>query len=199
MQMRDMRSDLRKKYRDLRKQLSSDLRPLKEMQICKLLMDFLESLKLDDLVLINQTIALYQAFDGEVRLDAFAQSASQKGIRLVYPKIIKNQALLWCQAHSWSINRFGILEPIGPQVDLFEIDLILAPLVAFDQSGHRLGMGGGYYDRTLSQKTWQGIFMGVAFDLQCVPILDQEVWDYPLDAIATESSIQWFAKKFQKS
>jgi 5-formyltetrahydrofolate cyclo-ligase len=194
-----MRSDLRKKYRDLRKQLPNDLRHLKEMQICQLLEDFLESFKLDHLVFINQTIALYQAFDGEVRLDAFAQYASQKGIRLVYPKITKNQGLLWYQAHSWSINQFGILEPIGPQVDFFEIDLILAPLVAFDQSGHRLGMGGGYYDRALSQKTWQGVFMGVAFDLQYVSVLDQEVWDYPLDAIATESSIQWFTKKFQTS
>lgn len=194
-----MRSDLRKKYRDLRKQLSNDLRNLKEMQICQFLSDFcLEAFQSDD-VFIHQTIALYQAFDGEVRLDAFAQYAHQKGIRLVYPKIIKNQALVWYQAHSWSIHQFGILEPIGPQVDLFEIDLILAPLVAFDQSGHRLGMGGGYYDRTLSQKTWQGIFMGVAFDLQCVPVLDQEKWDYALDAIATESSIQWFSKKFQKS
>ena len=41
--------------------------------------------------------------------------------------------------------------------------------------------------------------MGVAFDLQCVPVLEQEEWDYPLDSIATESSIQWFSKKFQKS
>jgi 5-formyltetrahydrofolate cyclo-ligase len=204
---------IRKALRALRKSLNDDLRKIKEDQISQHLFDFLFSnlhqtagLSIHQTAGLSihqtatpsspKTIALYQAFDGEASLERFADFAQAQGIRLLYPKMVKNQPLLWIQPHSWSTNHIGILEPIGTPVDLSQIDVILAPLVAFDQNGHRLGMGGGYYDRTLCQKTWQGLFIGIAFDFQCLPPhldLQWQVWDFPLDAIITESSIKCFS------
>jgi 5-formyltetrahydrofolate cyclo-ligase len=97
-------------------------------------------------------------------------------------------------------NKFGILEPKLDQTlvkPVKELDLICTPLVAFDSHGHRLGMGGGYYDRTLAHwfKTGEGAQpMGLAHDCQHVEQLPTEAWDIPLPKIITPSQIwQWKA------
>lgn len=91
-------------------------------------------------------------------------------------------------------NRFGIPEPrviARQRLDARQLDLVLMPLVAFDVEGNRLGMGGGYYDRSLAfrkrRQHWhRPLLVGVAYDFQCVPKLRNEPWDVPLDAIVTE-------------
>jgi 5-formyltetrahydrofolate cyclo-ligase len=198
-------SAIRKALRAQRRSLNLDLRKIKEDQVSQHLFDFFSadihqrsghSMHRRAGVSNPKTVGLYQAFDGEVSLEDFAHFAQNQGMRLLYPKMVKNQALLWLEPQSWSTNHVGILEPVGSLVDLSEIDVILAPLVAFDQSGHRLGMGGGYYDRTLCQASWQGLFVGVAFEFQCLPShleLKWQAWDFLLDAIITESSIKWFS------
>ncbi len=97
---------------------------------------------------------------------------------------------LWC-------NRYGIPEPSRPRhwlVKPWQLDLILAPLVAFDPSGNRLGMGGGHYDRTLAfllrRRCWhRPRFYGVAYEFQKVARLEQRPWDVPLDGVVTEQCI----------
>ena len=74
------------------------------------------------------------------------------------------------------------------------MDVILLPLVAFDRKGYRLGMGGGYYDRSLafrrSRQQWRRPrLIGVAHSCQQHPGLPQQHWDVPLDCIITESEI----------
>ena len=67
---------------------------------------------------------------------------------------------------------------------LNELDIIFTPLVAFDRQGNRLGMGGGFYDRTLQQ--WQQksfIPVGLAHQCQQVEKLPVETWDIPLERI----------------
>lgn len=89
-------------------------------------------------------------------------------------------------------NRYGILEPKlnCSQVCLVEdLDVLCTPLVAFDQQGNRLGMGGGYYDRTLAkyyreQRTKPEI-IGLAHDCQHIDQLPIESWDVPLKTIVT--------------
>ena len=70
------------------------------------------------------------------------------------------------------------------------LDLVLVPLVGFDGAGNRLGMGGGFYDRSfafLGQRRWRRPrLVGVAFDLQRVDRLPRRAWDVPLDAVASE-------------
>jgi 5-formyltetrahydrofolate cyclo-ligase len=92
-------------------------------------------------------------------------------------------------------NRYGIPEPVRParaRVRARRLDLILAPLVAFDARGHRLGMGGGYYDRSLQflhrRRHWRRPhFYGLAYELQKVARLSAAAWDIDLDGCFTEA------------
>ncbi len=91
-------------------------------------------------------------------------------------------------------NCYRIPEPdISPRyfARAHSLDLVLMPLVAFDESGNRLGMGGGYYDRTLSflhhRTRWRRPkLLGIAYDFQKQDKLPAENWDIPLDGIITE-------------
>jgi 5-formyltetrahydrofolate cyclo-ligase len=91
-------------------------------------------------------------------------------------------------------NKFGIPEPLAPArsfVRAAQLDLILAPLVGFDAQGNRLGMGGGYYDRSLAflrgRRRWRKPrLLGVAHECQRVDKLVANPWDIPLDGVITD-------------
>ncbi len=74
----------------------------------------------------------------------------------------------------------------GETLGLQALDWVLVPLTAFDRAGTRVGMGGGYYDRTLGQIP-RGQRIGIAFDAQCVGRITPAAWDQPLGAIVTPS------------
>lgn len=93
-------------------------------------------------------------------------------------------------------NRYGIPEPIVRRSETREpsrLDLVLLPLVAFDPSGARLGMGAGYYDRTFAFKRRHPgngpKLVGIAHQLQCVNNLPVESWDIPLALVATDQQL----------
>src|SRR5690606_20410008 len=78
------------------------------------------------------------------------------------------------------------------------VQLVCMPLVAFDQQGNRLGMGGGFYDRTLAfmhQPGQQPALLGCAYDWQKTTALAAEPWDIPLSAIATDQRLYRFRKR----
>lgn len=91
-------------------------------------------------------------------------------------------------------NRFRIWEPlvrVRDWVDPMQLDLILVPLVAFDEFGNRIGMGGGYYDQSLgylnNRKHWRRPrIIGVAHEFQRVDRVKTDRWDVQLDAIVTD-------------
>lgn len=91
-------------------------------------------------------------------------------------------------------NRFGIPEPVvrgNKMIAARALDLIIVPLVAFDSSCNRLGMGGGYYDRSLAfvhrlQHARRPFLLGFAHELQRVDQLPTYPWDIRLDAVATQ-------------
>jgi 5-formyltetrahydrofolate cyclo-ligase len=96
-------------------------------------------------------------------------------------------------------NRFGIAEPVGPRQARIEpraLDLVLVPLVGFDMAGSRLGMGGGFYDRSfafaLRPATRRPRLVGVAFDCQRVGSLPARPWDVPLDGVVTPRAYHRF-------
>jgi len=100
-------------------------------------------------------------------------------------------------------NRFGIPEPhlLHRQVTMpWALDMVFMPLVAFDARGNRLGMGGGFYDRTFAfkqQRThWKGpMLIGLAHEFQRVEGLPTQPWDIPLDAVITERRIYTFEQR----
>lgn len=94
-------------------------------------------------------------------------------------------------------NRFGIPEPVVKSRDLIraqELDLILLPLVGFDDQGNRLGMGGGFYDRSLEflrhRSRWRKPhLLGIAYDFQRVNGLVPDSWDVPLQGVITDQAV----------
>ncbi|MFF7707426.1 5-formyltetrahydrofolate cyclo-ligase [Pseudomonas sp. NPDC007930] len=95
-------------------------------------------------------------------------------------------------------NRFGIPEPhvnVRKQRVVWALDVVLLPLVGFDDSGGRLGMGGGFYDRSLAylgrRKAWRKpLLLGLAHECQRVDRLQQASWDVPL--AGTLSDQGWY-------
>jgi len=89
-------------------------------------------------------------------------------------------------------GKFNIPVPDLPDSALLtaeQLDLVLVPLTGFDEQGNRLGMGGGYYDRTFAwrqQQTHSQRYIGVAHECQKMTTLPVDTWDVPLDAIATD-------------
>lgn len=98
------------------------------------------------------------------------------------------------------LNRFGIPEPdIAKYGWVFsnQLDLILAPLVAFDEQGNRIGMGGGYYDSSLrhlrQDRNWQRPYViGLAHEFQHVNSISRNAWDIPLRGTITDKRVYQF-------
>lgn len=94
---------------------------------------------------------------------------------------------------TFSINRFSIPEPdlpIRKRISLFRLDLVVTPLLAFGEHGERLGMGGGFYDRTFAYRLKPGLLKrprlwSIALQAQHYP-LTSNPWDIPVDGVSTE-------------
>tara|TARA_R110002167_G_scaffold173364_1_gene371878 strand:- start:325 stop:921 length:597 start_codon:yes stop_codon:yes gene_type:complete len=146
-------------------------------------------------------ITCYLAQDGEISMKPVIEDAWMQGKIVCLPVLhpfAKGQ-LLFLRYHKDSqmeANRFGIPEPALRVTDIVPlplIDVIFAPLVAFDSQAHRLGMGGGFYDRTLApvaHNTFATEIYGVAHDCQKVPSgIKSDKWDIPMQKIITPSKI----------
>lgn len=101
----------------------------------------------------------------------------------------------WRSGDALISNRFGIPEPdLAPDslLDPDAMNLVLVPLLGFARTGHRLGMGGGYYDRTFAFRLHQPsppYLIGVGYDFQEIVQFTPETWDVPLDAVVTEREL----------
>jgi 5-formyltetrahydrofolate cyclo-ligase len=146
----------------------------------------------------SQHIALYLHSDGELACDAIVTLlghqqrhcylpvvSGRRGHMHFYP-YRANQLLL--------ANRYQLQEPAQQRrvaKNPRALDIVLLPLVGFDRQGHRLGMGGGYYDRAFAFKHsaprhTRPLMIGIAHSIQEVAKLPAEPWDVPLDIILTE-------------
>jgi 5-formyltetrahydrofolate cyclo-ligase len=145
-------------------------------------------------------IACYMAVGGEVDCGPFMQEALARG-RALYLPVVHGEALVfapWRPGAPLARNHFGIPEPAGRPDEWLrgsQLDVALTPLVAFDASGRRLGMGGGFYDRTFAFTRHRGGWrhphlVGIAHDFQRVDALPGRSWDIDLHAVATECGVQ---------
>lgn len=111
-----------------------------------------------------------------------------------------NQSLEFVLYHEndpLALNRYKILEP--QKAERFQpeqLDLVLMPLVGFDLTGNRLGMGGGYYDKTFYFKIEKNhkkpYLLGLAYEIQKFSNLPHDVWDVQLDGVLTEKDLYSF-------
>lgn len=138
-----------------------------------------------------QHIAVYLSHDGELNTEPLIDWLWQQNKTLYLPILhpFRKGHLLFQQYTNTTPltpNDYGILEPtlnVTQICPIAQLDLILTPLVAFDSTGQRLGMGGGFYDRTFPHT--KAFRLGIGHDCQQVEQLSSEVWDKRLHAMLT--------------
>lgn len=138
-------------------------------------------------------LALYLARDGEIDTGPLAALCRERGITLFLPVLEQGKQLAfaeWRDGPALVSNRYGIDEPppSAPRCDPAQLDVVCLPLVGWDREGGRLGMGGGFYDRSFGGLTGP-LLVGLAHACQEVPRVPREPWDVPLDFIATDSAL----------
>lgn len=152
-------------------------------------------------VLEAHTVAVFLSFDGELDTRPLIEGLWHAGKKVYLPVIhpFSPGHLLFLRYFPDSalvLNQFKIHEPaldVRHVLPLSKLDVLITPLVAFDSKGQRLGMGGGFYDRTLQNWHTHGLFpVGYAHDCQHVDTLPAEEWDIPLPAVITPTTTwQW--------
>jgi 5-formyltetrahydrofolate cyclo-ligase len=150
----------------------------------------------------GQRIAVYLAFDGEVNLQPFIQWCWAQQIETFLPVLDpQNEGHLLFQPFTQNTamvkNKFNIAEPeidYNHTIPVTALDMLAIPLVGFDRQANRMGMGGGFYDRTLASVATLSVpnqrphLIGIAHSIQEVQTLTVQSWDIPMDDIITEQT-----------
>jgi 5-formyltetrahydrofolate cyclo-ligase len=176
--------ELRRKLRRLRASLS---RPVRHKKGKKLLYQCQKA----GIFRSAKHIAIFTPNDGEVETKNIIKFLANQGHCVYFPILVGEKLKFGKVSQHVRKNRFGIDEPLfTPLIGAHEMNLILMPLVGFDKYKNRMGMGGGFYDKTLEFKTQQNKLnkpklFALAFDCQEVNQLNSKPWDVPVDGIIT--------------
>ncbi|WP_298449402.1 5-formyltetrahydrofolate cyclo-ligase [uncultured Marinobacter sp.] len=190
------RNELRKHLRQLRRALSA---PEQEQASASLALNLLKNPDLHR----ARHVAIYLPNDGEIDPHPYMAMAMarNKGVHFYLPVLhpIHPGRLVFSPYYDGIeliANRFGIPEPAfskGLRRPAWALDAVMFPLVGFDANGGRLGMGGGFYDRTFAftrlRPRLAPKLIGLAHDFQKVNKLPIEPWDVPLHSVVTDSQV----------
>lgn len=146
-----------------------------------------------------QHMAVYQALAEEIDTRPMVEALWEAGKSGYLPLVAEdktNKVLkfgLYEKGMALKANRFGVLEPEKPKVVVAasELDLVIVPLLGFDEQGNRLGMGAGYYDWTFAGQK-KVVMVGLGYEIQRVEELPREKFDVPLDGVITEEKVRVF-------
>lgn len=184
------KNELRRKCRRTRANLTAAKRNVASTKIC-------ETVIRAGYFRRSSRIGCYLPSDEEVDTWPIIERALTMGKQVSVP-VLRKKSVMQFRAldadSSLSTNQFGLLEPQdGEFVDPHRLDIVITPLVAFDSSGNRIGMGGGYFDRYFAflkmRKFWlRPKLIGVAFDCQRVSVIVPNPWDIGLFRVVTETS-----------
>lgn len=194
----DTRNDHRRRLRSQRRNLPRQQRHVAALQVAR-------QFPLASVFARHQRIALYLASDGEIDPMRLLERLLAAGRQCYLPVLNRHRRrplrfAEYLPGMPMLANRYGIPEPAVSPAQMLsaqELDLIMLPLVGFDSVGNRLGMGGGFYDRSLAFMLHRGRFrrprlIGLAYQFQCLDRLEDRPWDVPLDGILTEQSLRRF-------
>lgn len=192
------RNTLRKNVRAIRSQLHRELTPEQKLSAAHSLAERASALPAFS-AQASKTTAVYFTNMDEISTEPLIQACKHAGHQLCAPVLHPFHSgrllfLSWAGNADLPKNKYGIAEPelaCNAIIPLEQIQLMFVPLVAFDTKGNRMGMGGGYYDRTLA--SWANgalpnlLPVGLAFDEQQVSEIPAEPWDVTLPIILTPS------------
>lgn len=149
-------------------------------------------IKLDDLLPRCANIGFYLAGFGELPTDGIVKFCQSRGHRAYLPITTSDQPLSFAPIYPQlsrtplKKHRLGMFEPVTkPILAASQMDAILCPVVAVDMAGVRLGMGGGYYDRTFA-RTADCLKVAWCYDFQIVTGLPRQPWDMAVDVIISD-------------
>ncbi|NLQ18309.1 5-formyltetrahydrofolate cyclo-ligase [Marinomonas sp. M1K-6] len=185
----DPRQTLRRQLRQSRRNLSADEQLIAATELLSCFKQ-----QLSHAIENTQRIALYLSNDGEISPHLLCEYFWQNDIETYLP-VVQDKQLTFARYTAetvWQENIFGIKEPLtADYLSGDELDIVLLPLVGFDSKGGRLGMGGGFYDRTFADKRADKSprLIGMAHDCQEVKSLPVEGWDVPLQAVITPTQL----------
>lgn len=140
---------------------------------------------------VARRVLLFAPLPVEPDLDLLWLGESLAGKQCAYPRVEGTTMRLYFVEHVSELEptRWGLREPVpvaAREADVRDFDLILVPGLAFDQSGGRLGRGGGFYDRLLADRDRASMVVGVAFEFQVVAQLPHGPHDAKLDCLCTD-------------
>ena len=145
-----------------------------------------------------QRVAVYFAVNGEISLDPVIDDALARGKHVYLPNLDQKTLRFspYFREQKMRINKFRLPEPDVDEAEMLapdELDLVLAPLVVFDENRNRIGMGGGFYDRSFAMRknpqVTTPVLIGVAHESQKVDEIMPESWDVRLDMVVTDRGI----------
>jgi len=145
-----------------------------------------------------QRVAAYFAVNGEIGLNPLIDHALTQGKKVYLPNLDQQALRFSPYFHSQKMrtNKFRLPEPDVDEAEMLapeELDLVLAPLVVFDDERNRIGMGGGFYDRSFAfrknPESRSPVLIGVAHELQRVERIVPQDWDVQLDMIVTDQTV----------
>ena len=199
------KSELRAFLRDRRKSIPAPLRAKKSRAI-------LDRLFSHPAYLASKTPALTCSAGTEVDTHPLLRERLSKNLPVLLPRVADSERIVFHRVEL-SLDRLvlsdrGILEPTPDpttEVSPTEMDLLVVPGVGFDPEGHRLGQGGGYFDRFLSHLPASVPKLGLAFNCQVVPEIPCDPHDRPVDEILTEQTsyrkvtCQWITRSVEET
>lgn len=181
------KTDLRKQLRQGRQEFVANLPPLaKERSFTAIpspLMPYIKS---------AGCIGLYAPQADEAPALRYAEKMANIGVKTALP-VIKGNMMhfhLWQSGDDLQSGAFGIMEPSDTQPVIIP-DLLFVPLLGFDNKGHRLGQGGGFYDRYLAKHT-ESRAIGLSWSAQQIDQIPTEPHDKAMCAVCTEQSVLIF-------
>lgn len=181
--------ELRAQALAARRQMNAEARTESSAIICQRLVSSREFFS-------SNTIACYLPMSDEVDTRDIIARAWRANKRIFVPVLRASRKMLFREITPESTlepNSFGLWEPVrGEFISPRKLDLVVTPTVAFDAGCHRIGMGGGYFDRCFSflrhRKHWfRPKLIGVAFECQRVEKITPNPWDIRLYSVICDA------------